>query len=142
MPEITIEIPIVPKAQARARSRIAGKGGRQFVQVYTSAAQRNEQDNFKALLYRQLPAGFQPIQGAVKMWIYARLPIPKCSKKQMERYLSLEIPHVARPDVDNLAKHVKDCCKGAVWHDDRQVTKLVVAKAYHPQPGWEIRLEW
>jgi Holliday junction resolvase RusA-like endonuclease len=142
MQSIVIEIPMIPKAQKRARSRIAGKSGRQFVQVYTDKDQRNEQENFRAMLFRQLPEGFQPIQGAITMWIYARFPIPKCSRPKMAKYLALEIPHIGRPDVDNLAKHVKDCCKGVVWLDDKQVTSLTVAKNYHPEPGWKIRIDY
>lgn len=38
--------------------------------------------------------------------------------------------HVVKPDCDNLAKAVQDACNGLLWHDDRQICKLVVEKRY------------
>ena len=138
MQELIIGIPIVPKAQKRARSRIAGK----FVQVYKDKDQRNEEDNFKAMLYRQLPQGFTPIQGAVCLTVYAHMPIPKCSLKKYAEYIHGTIPHVKKPDLDNLVKQVKDCCKGALWIDDRQVVKLTAVKKYSASPRWRIVVNW
>jgi Holliday junction resolvase RusA-like endonuclease len=142
MQSIVIEIPIVPKAQKRARSRIAGKSGRQFVQVYTDKEQRSEQENFKAMLYRQLPDGFQPIQGAISLRVHALMPIPQCSKRMHQRYTAGEIYHTKKPDLDNLIKNVKDCAKGVLWLDDRQVVGLIASKRYSDHPRWNIELEW
>ena len=142
MPELLIDIPIAPRAQARARSRIAGKPGKQFVQVYTGKEQRNEADNLRALLYNQLPVWFKPIQGAVRVTIAAWFTPPQCSMKMYVRYVKGLVPHIKKPDVDNLAKHVKDCAKGILWLDDKQVTCLTVSKAYRDSPGWAIWLEW
>ncbi len=143
MPEIMIDIPIVPRAQKRARSRIAGKGGKlHWVQVYTDAKQRNEQENFKAMLYRQLPEGFQLLQGPITLWVRVLMPIPQCSQKKYREYLAGSIYHTKKPDLDNLVKQVKDCCKGVVWLDDKQVVDLIASKRYGENPSWQIRLVW
>jgi Holliday junction resolvase RusA-like endonuclease len=140
MQTITITIPIVPRAQKRARSRIAGRPGKQFVQVYTDTAQRTEQDNFRALLYQSLPDGFAPISGAVSLSVIAFMPIPACSKRQYSNYRNDLIFHTKKPDLDNLVKHVKDCCKGVVWLDDKQVVNLLASKKYGEPARWEIQI--
>jgi Holliday junction resolvase RusA-like endonuclease len=137
-----LKSPIVPKAQKRARSRIAGNGKRQFVQVYKDEDQRNEEENFKAMLYRQLPDGFHPIQGAVKLDVVALMPIPSSSGRKYASYAMGFYPHIKKPDLDNLVKQVKDCCKGSVWIDDKQVISLKADKMYSDAPGWVIKLEW
>ena len=39
-------------------------------------------------------------------------------------------PKLPPPDVDNLAKAVLDSLTCVAWHDDRQVARLTVSKAY------------
>lgn len=49
--------------------------------------------------------------------------------------------HVKRPDLDNLAKAVKDSIgKGVTYHDDSQIVALVAVKEYSPEPGVEIEV--
>ena len=61
------------------------------------------------------------------------LHITACSKrpKKWPKYLpesmKPRIPYVVKPDADNIAK-LMDGLNGVAWHDDAQVTKLVVTK--------------
>lgn len=57
------------------------------------------------------------------------MPRPKnmiWKKRPMPR-----VPHVKKPDSDNLIKAVKDALTGILWRDDCQVWKEQVTKIYH-----------
>jgi Holliday junction resolvase RusA-like endonuclease len=44
------------------------------------------------------------------------------------------VAHTGKPDTDNLAKAVLDCCSAiGIWHDDAQITDLLVTKDYDDQ---------
>lgn len=43
-----------------------------------------------------------------------------------------------RPDLDNLAKLVKDALNGVLWVDDAQIVKLDASKIYSKKQGVEI----
>lgn len=49
--------------------------------------------------------------------------------------------HTKRPDLDNLAKAVKDALKGVIYQDDSQIVEIIACKRYSPAPGVLIRLE-
>ena len=51
-----------------------------------------------------------------------------------------EMYHTKRPDIDNLAKAVKDALKGIVYADDSQIVEAHLYKQYGgPEVGIEIR---
>jgi Holliday junction resolvase RusA-like endonuclease len=63
---------------------------------------------------------------------------PKWKREQAERE---ELPHVFKPDLDNLVKLVKDALshdkaarETVVWRDDCLVAKLTATKWYSPRP--------
>ncbi len=62
------------------------------------------------------------------------LPRPKALAKK-------DAPMTKRPDVDKLARSVKDALTGVVWHDDSQVTDLHVTKQYAERDGGVPRAE-
>ena len=74
--------------------------------------------------------------------IWAYLPIPKKSKKWMAAAMSGEIRPIVTPDLDNLLKHIKDCCKGIFWSDDKQVVGYLpeTGKYYGSPPRWVFEL--
>jgi Holliday junction resolvase RusA-like endonuclease len=43
-------------------------------------------------------------------------------------------------DLDNLSKAVLDALKGIVWKDDKQVTGLILTKAFSSKPRTEVSL--
>ncbi|MCB9178989.1 MAG: RusA family crossover junction endodeoxyribonuclease [Flavobacteriales bacterium] len=54
-----------------------------------------------------------------------------------ERPKTTKLP-MPKPDVDNYAKAVLDCCNGTIWDDDWQILDLYVAKQWADpgQPGY------
>lgn len=70
------------------------------------------------------------------------MPIPKSTSKR-KRSRMLGMPHVKKPDTDNLVKFVKDCLNGIAWHDDSQVWSIVAKKKYSAGiPYTLVVLEW
>lgn len=67
----------------------------------------------------------------VEMYITALFPIPKSTtKKDKERIRNKELFPTKKPDADNIAKVICDALNGVAYHDDTQVVKLEVRKAY------------
>ena len=47
--------------------------------------------------------------------------------------------HTHKPDLDNLAKQLKDAMtRLQYWYDDRQVVRLICQKAYGETGRWEV----
>ncbi|TKI65581.1 RusA family crossover junction endodeoxyribonuclease [Lysinibacillus mangiferihumi] len=69
--------------------------------------------------------------------------IPKSfSKKKHQQAVDGELRPTTKPDVDNLAKGIKDGLSKVIWHDDSQVTELFVRKWYSDNPRAEVTIEW
>lgn len=128
----TIEGTPVPKG----RPRFARRGN--FVQTYTDA---------KTLSYEQIVANAskkamgstEPLEGAISLYLYVRLPIPKSySKKVTEGCLSGLVRPTKRSDIDNFTKSLMDGMNGIVFKDDSQVVDLHVRKIYSAVPGVDV----
>lgn len=78
--------------------------------------------------------------GAVALEIRAVYACLKSDRRKKPRGLRRK---ATRPDLDNLAKAVKDAAKGILWIDDSQVAELTASKLYAPQdapPRVELRV--
>lgn len=75
-----------------------------------------------------------PVEGPLLMALEFYLPRPLSLPKK-------ELHHVKRPDLDNLAKAIKDALRGTIYRDDSQITDLIVSKRYSPGTGVLIRIE-
>lgn len=68
------------------------------------------------------------------------LPFPRSKiKKDMPPLDS--IPHISKPDIDNLIKFVLDCGNGLLWVDDRKIVYLTAEKVYSKSPKTIIEIE-
>jgi Holliday junction resolvase RusA-like endonuclease len=53
------------------------------------------------------------------------------------------MPHIAKPDIDNLVKGLFDSLNGIAWADDNQVYKITnTQKIYSEYPGIEFGIEF
>lgn len=135
-------IPLPPKAQKRARSRAVMQGDRAFSMTYKDKGQRIEEDKFIALLCQYRPE--IPLDGPILLGVRAYLPIPESKPKKFKAAAQAgEIRPTTKPDLDNLLKHLKDCCKGIFWIDDKQVVGYLpeTGKYYGYPARWEITIE-
>lgn len=127
-------LPIIPTAQARARH--SSSGG--FSRTYKAKSQVENEDTIKTFLLPHVPE--KPMTGAVSLYFIAYMPIPKsASKKWKETAKTENVFHTKKPDLDNLAKNLKDCMTHMrFWCDDKQVSYMKCSKVYSENPRWEV----
>lgn len=131
---IVFTLPCVPTAQARARHGVVN--GHSV--TYKAGAQRVNEQTLDALLAPHAPE--VPLAGAVELQFRAVFPPPKSvSKKARAAMLRGWIHHTKKPDLDNLAKQLKDAMtRLRFWEDDRQVVRIVCEKRYGGVGRWEV----
>jgi Holliday junction resolvase RusA-like endonuclease len=139
-PDVVIELPGFVKGKGRPRSRIAtGRGGQQFVAVYTDSETRS----YEAMLRF---AGEQamrqndnrtrlPFECALRVRVTAVFVVPKSrSRRDTEQSLAGIIRPTGKPDCDNILKCVGDSLNGVVWRDDSIIVDLMIRKFYGIHP--------
>lgn len=72
--------------------------------------------------------------------VYRKIP-KSFSKKKTQQAIAGEIRPTTKPDIDNLAKSIKDGLSKVLWHDDSQVYELVARKWYSDNPRAEVTVE-
>lgn len=74
---------------------------------------------------------FQPLEGALRIKIFAGYPVPKStSKKHRAAMLAgVELP-TKKPDWDNIGKIICDALNGVAYKDDAQIVKSEFVKRY------------
>ena len=135
-------LPIVPKGQMRSRSRAEmSKSGKSYAMTYKAPEQKNREDGLKALLREKIAssenASELPTTCPVRISIVAEMPKGASWSKKRKADPG---HHTSRPDVDNLAKQVLDCCNGMLWVDDSQVFSLLISKRYSNTPKYVIEM--
>jgi len=138
--EISFTVPSVPVAQPRQRHAIIAG----HVRNYTPT--KSPVNAFKAavqLAFHQAYVPTAPLEGPLALSCVFVMPRPKrlvWKKRDMPRQ-----PHTGKPDLDNLAKSVKDALKGLAYRDDSQIAAYaepfakVIASGYE-QPHVEVRI--
>lgn len=131
---ITFTLNCTPTAQARVRHAV--RNGHSV--AYKSDSQRANEGTLDALLAQHAP--LNALEGAIELFFIASLPMPhSVSKKATEGMLRGEIGHTKKPDLDNLAKQLKDAMTRLhFWHDDRQVVRLSCEKRYAKSGSWIV----
>lgn len=133
---IAFALNTIPTAQARARHGVVNGHS----MTYKSGPQRAAEQTLDALLAPHAPK--EPMTGAVVLEFRAVFPPPKSvSKKARAAMLRGGICHTVKPDLDNLAKQLKDAMtRMGFWGDDKQVVRLVGEKRYGERPAWHVVL--
>jgi len=122
-----------PVAKARPKFRRTGK----FVQTY------DPQEKIKEGIKWQLRSIYknEPITTPVSIDIIFFMPIPKsCSGIRKRQMANGVIPHMKKPDLDNLNKFYLDCMNKIVLKDDCQVVEMRSKKIYSNKSGILIRV--
>lgn len=83
---------------------------------------------------------FRPSTASFDVEMYFDVPFPRSFNHGPENK-NLKIPHVSKPDVDNLVKFYMDVMKRLIYHDDCQVWSLYAEKRLAPNPQVEILIE-
>ena len=129
-----IRIPGKPIAKKRPRFVRRGK----FVGTYNE--QETEEGKWILLARDQITEKISK-PSAVHLECEFRMPIPKSTskKKTLEMHIG-DIPHIKKPDLDNLIKFVKDCLNNLAWDDDSQVISIEAFKCYSNEPETIIEI--
>lgn len=115
---VSFFVPGPPRGKQRARS---GKG-RHYTPKETVEAERDIGWQAKKAM-----AGRQPFEGPLELGIVARYDYPASWSPKKRASIFWK---TSRPDLDNIAKLVKDSLNGVVWKDDAQVVSTFQKKNY------------
>jgi Holliday junction resolvase RusA-like endonuclease len=127
-------LPIVPTAQARPKVAVRGA----YAQAYKTKEQQANERTLDAWLKDYAPAA--PLSGPLVLAFVAALPVPKSvSKKARAAMLAGEDYPAKKPDLDNLAKQLKDAMtRLQFWGDDCQIVSLQCRKIYAATGYWRV----
>jgi Holliday junction resolvase RusA-like endonuclease len=116
-----------PKPQGRPRACRRGA----YAGVYEDNKDKGDKNNIRAQIVTQRPKRI-PMGTPVALAMVYYMPRPKMhySRSGQVKPRFIDVPHVARPDCDNMEKKFKDALSGMVWHDDSQVVSVYHRKCY------------
>lgn len=127
--EVTIHVPVVPKAQPRPRLSphrpgVVFSGGKRYKRAVAQVAR---------IVLNQ--AGIrEPLEGPIHASVLClmRRPLDHFVARRRDRPLKERAPKwcTTTPDVDNLAKAALDALNRLAWKDDAQVAACDVVKRY------------
>jgi Holliday junction resolvase RusA-like endonuclease len=134
-----LKITLPDKPQAKQRSR-KGKHGNWY------NPQSDEMEIVKKIIKEQLPENFKiidkniPVIGNVYWFIKPSKTM--ATKKFIDLIQNDDIPHIQKPDRDNLDKYNLDCMSKIVFADDCQVYGGEIYKFWSMNPRTEIEIIW
>lgn len=142
MNEIVIKWDGTPVAKGRARSFGFRKGnGKIGVGHYTPDATVEFEARMKYAAHLAMQ-GRAPLDGPIVADIDFRFPLPASAKKAAR--LAVEagamVPHIVKPDKDNLMKSLFDALNGVAVVDDKLIFSGLVTKRYAKDPGITVNL--
>jgi Holliday junction resolvase RusA-like endonuclease len=131
---IKFVLPIIPTAQARPKVALRGK----FPHAYKTKEQEANERTLEAWLKDHAPD--TPMTGPLTLEFIAGLPVPaSASKRARAAMLAGDDAPDKKPDLDNLAKQLKDAMtRLRFWNDDAQVVRMVIEKRYAANGYWAV----
>lgn len=116
---ITLIIPGKPFAKQRPRATRQGR-------VYTPKETVSFERTVATIAAQQIKT---PITGPVRLTIRATFA-PPASWSKKKTAGTIHRPHTQRPDLDNIAKALKDGLNRIAWADDSQVAEMTASKVW------------
>lgn len=127
----TVSFTIAGKPFGKQRPR-AGQG-----RIYTPKETVSFERTVGTIAAPLFPA---PFVGPVSLTIVATFGLPASwSNKQKARML--DQPHTQKPDLDNIAKAIKDGLSRIAYADDSQVAELMATKIWAEVPSLHVTVE-
>lgn len=140
MKELSFFVPGDPVGKARPRVSVRFGHAHAYTPAKTAAYEKTVATYAKAAMIAQK---FEKVgkPAAVQLQIRAGFSVPKSwTKKKRAEALTGNLPHIVKPDADNLAKAILDALNEVIYADDSQVTVCHVEKVYADAPGVTVRV--
>tara|TARA_B100000519_G_C14253440_1_gene443716 strand:- start:1409 stop:1858 length:450 start_codon:yes stop_codon:yes gene_type:complete len=114
---------------AKGRPRLT-KWGRAYTPKKTKeATEKTKAQITRALHFLRSASGLEfPLLGPIRVDINFYLHRPKNMYRKKDSPEA--IPHIKRPDLDNLIKQINDCINGIIVGDDSQITTIAASKFF------------
>lgn len=134
----TIEFRVygIPQTKGSAKGFVLqGKNGRKPRVIITNDNPRNKgwAQTVSAMAQQHRVDGC-PFEGPIVLELVFLMPIPKSLPKRVPAFMT------KRPDLDKMARSVKDSLSGVLYKDDNQVVHVDARKIYCESPGVMVRL--
>lgn len=127
---IAFEVPGTPIGKGRPRVTTIGGHARMYTPTKTA-----HYEHQVAAAARYAMGGLLPIAGAVRVTVFAYLPIPvSWSKRKQLAAAAFQLLPTSKPDLDNVCKAVLDGINGICFVDDAQVVALETGKWFGAEP--------
>lgn len=151
--QLDVWIPGDPAGKRRHRAGV-NQRTRRPVQFKDDAAVRQERYTCFHIMnaIKELRAGGRvvfpiPAQVPIEVEIRAFYRVPESwSARKKERAAQGQIEPTGKPDLDNVEKHLLDCCArklAGVWFDDAQVVAITTRKSYASfEIGIALKIRW
>ena len=81
-----------------------------------------------------------PLHGPVKVTVWATFK-PPVSWTKKKTAAKMNMPHIQRPDLDNVAKAICDALNGVAYTDDSQIAAIEARKVWGPTARTVITIE-
>lgn len=131
---LTARVAFSIPGKPRGWQRSGTADGRHYVKKETAAEQA-----FVRKLGSAAMAGREPIVGPVSLTIDAVFAMPASWPSRVQGMS--DVPHVSKPDLDNIEKLILDALNGVAWLDDAQVCSVAKRKRYGEGERVDIVLE-
>lgn len=140
MAAYTFVVPTVPVAQPRQKHRgVKLRNGRVTSVNYTEREHPVQQFKSDVRLFAATTFKRPPIAGPIILGVTFFFPRP--ARLNRKKDPPGPVPHLAKPDLDNCIKSVKDALKGVTWVDDAQVCGYERPFKYYAEKGGAPRVE-
>lgn len=127
------------KVCGKGRPRFARRGN--YVSAYTDKITASYENLIK-LSFLNAKGKIINKPSSVEITIEAYFTPPESlSAKKKSACLSGEMPHIKKPDIDNIVKVVMDALNKIAYEDDSQVVKVFAKKLYGASDKMIITLE-
>lgn len=139
MKQILFEIMGEPVAQGRPR---AGKSFAGKTVLVDPLKSRNFKQYVQMVAAQHAPANL--ITGPVHLNLdfYRSIPKKYQTKPKQQLIETGQLLPITKPDIDNLAKGVKDGLSKVIWHDDSQVVSMNLRKFYSMTPKVVVHITY
>ena len=140
--ELSIKFTITgtPQPKKTHRTRSVFSKGRAISINYAHPDNRRAERYILSQILNELPP--EPLKGPIIMNVVYYMPVLKSFPKWKKAFTEChDLPHIVKPDTDNLNKMLGDAfTKAGVYTDDAVVYQFNAKKIYSSMPRTEVKL--